>query len=141
MLRCFIRSNPALCGMCRNLEPKGLMSRQLDARLSNADRLAVEQVLRKLPDGRVRERAKTLLLLSQPLLNWEVAKLQDLNIETLRLTWQRRVKEGIEALCDKDRSVTPRKLDATGVERLLQWVRQETLCAAELRSAILKHSA
>ena len=57
------------------------MSRQLDTRLSEADRLALEQVVRKSPDWRAHKRAKTLLLLSQPLLSREVAKLQDLNIE------------------------------------------------------------
>lgn len=108
------------------------MSRQLDTRLSEADRLALEQVVRKSPDWRARERAKTLLLLSQPLLSREVAKLQHLNIETVRVTWQRWVKEGMEALSDKPRSGAPRKLDATAVERLLQWAREEPLSATEL---------
>jgi hypothetical protein len=99
------------------------MSRQLDTRLSEADRLALEQVVRKSPEWRARERAKTLPLLSQPLLSREVAKLQDLNIETVRVTWQRWVKEGTKALNDKPRSAAPRKLDATAVERLLQWAR------------------
>ena len=69
------------------------MSRQLDTRLNEADRLALEQVVRKLPDWRARERAKTLLLLAQPLRNREVVKLQQLNIETVRVTWQRWVKQ------------------------------------------------
>ena len=83
-------------------------------------------MVRKSPDWRAREFAKTLLLLSQPLLSREVAKLQDLNIETVRVTWQRWVKEGMESLNDKPRSGTPRKLDETAVERLLQWARERS---------------
>lgn len=108
------------------------MSRQLDTRVSEADRLALEQVVRKSPDWRARERAKTLLLLSQPLLSREVAKLQHLNIETVRVTWQRWVKEGMESLSDKPRSGAPRKLDDAAVERLLQWAREQPLTATEL---------
>ena len=108
------------------------MSRQLDTRLSEADRLDLEQVVRKSPDWRARERAKTLLLLSQPLLSREVAKLQHLNIETVRVTWQRWVKEGMESLSDKPRSGAPRKLDEAAVERLLQWAREQPLTATEL---------
>ena len=99
------------------------MGKQLDTLLSEEDRLALEQVVRKSPDWRARERAKTLLLLSQPLLSREVAKLQDLNIETVRVTWQCWVKEGMEALFDKPCSGAPHKLDAAAVERLLQWAR------------------
>ena len=58
------------------------MGKRLDTRLSEEDRQALEQMVRKSPDWRARERAKTLLLLSQPLLSREVAKVQDLNIET-----------------------------------------------------------
>ena len=108
------------------------MGKRLDTRLSEADRLALEHVVRKSPDWRARERAKTLLLLSQPLLSREVAKVQDLNIETVRVTWQRWVKEGMDALFDKPRIGAPAKLDAAAVERLVQWARQEPLSATEL---------
>ena len=108
------------------------MGKRLDTRLSEADRLALEHVVKKSPDWRARERAKTLLLLSQPLLSREVAKVQDLNIETVRVTWQRWVKEGMDALFDKPRIGAPAKLDAAAVERLVQWGRQEPLSATEL---------
>lgn len=45
------------------------MGKRLDTQLSEEDRLALEQVVRKSPDWRSRERAQTLLLLSQPLLS------------------------------------------------------------------------
>ena len=70
------------------------MGKRLDTRLSEEDRLALEHVVKKSPDWRARERDKTLLLLSQPLFSREVAKVQELNIETVRVTWQRWVKEG-----------------------------------------------
>ncbi len=75
------------------------MGKRLDTRLSEEDRMALEQVVRKSPDWRARERAKTLLL-SQPLLSREVAKLQNLHIETVRTTWQHWVKEGMDGLSD-----------------------------------------
>jgi transposase len=108
------------------------MGKPLDTRLSEEDRLALKQVVRKSPDWRARERAKTLLLLSQPLLSREVAKLQNLNIETVRVTWQRWVKEGMDALSDKPRSGAPSKLDAVAIERLMQWAREKPSSATEL---------
>ena len=108
------------------------MGKRLDTRLSEQDRLALEHVVKKSPDWRARERAKTLLLLCQPMLSREVAKVQDLNIETVRVTWQRWVKEGMDALFDKPRIGAPAKLDAAAVERLVQWARQEPLSATEL---------
>jgi transposase len=108
------------------------MGKRLDTRLSEADRLALEHVVKKSPDWRARERAKTLLLLCQPMLSREVAKVQDLNIETVRVTWQRWVKEGMDALFDKPRIGAPAKLDAAAVERLVQWAHEEPLSATEL---------
>ena len=108
------------------------MGKRLDTRLSEQDRLALEHVVKKSPDWRARERAKTLLLLCQPMLSREVAKVQDLNIETVRVTWQRWVKEGMDALFDKPRIGAPAKLDAAAVERLVQWAHEEPLSATEL---------
>ena len=108
------------------------MGKRLDTRLSEEDRLALEQVVKKSPDWRARERAKTLLLLSQPMLSREVAKVQDLNICTVRETWWRWVQEGMACLHDKPRSGAPRKLDETAVERLLQWARETPSTATEL---------
>ena len=86
----------------------------------------------KSADWRASERAKTLLLLSPPLLSREVAKVQDLNICTVRETWQRWLREGMDCLYDKPRSGAPRKLDQAAVDRLVQWAREEPLTATEL---------
>lgn len=108
------------------------MGKRLDTRLSEQDRLALEQVVRKSPDWRARKRAKTLLLLSQPMLSREVAKVQDLNICTVRDTWQRWLKEGKACLHEKPRSGAPSKLDQAAVDRLVQWAREEPLSATQL---------
>lgn len=108
------------------------MGKRLDTHLSAEDRLALEHVHKKSPDWRARERAKTLLLLGQPLLSREVAQVQDLNICTVRDTWQRWLKEGMSCLHDKPRSGAPRKLDDAAVQRLTQWVREEPLSATQL---------
>ncbi len=108
------------------------MGKRLDTRLSEEDRQALELVVRKSQDWRARERAKTLLLLCQPLLSREVARVQDLNICTVRETWQRWLQEGMGCLYDKPRSGAPRKLDQVAVDRLVQWAREEPLTATEL---------
>jgi len=108
------------------------MGKLLDSRLSEEDRLALERVVRKSADWRARERAKTLLLLRQPLISREVAKVQDLNICTVRNTWQRWLREGMECLYDKPRSGAPSKLDLAAVDRLMQWARKEALSATQL---------
>ena len=67
-------------------------------RLSEEDRMALEQVVRKSPDWRARERVKTLLL-SQPLLSREVAKLQNLHINRAR-PGSTGSEEGMDGLSD-----------------------------------------
>lgn len=108
------------------------MGKRLDTRLSEEDRLALEEVVRKSPDWRARERAKILLLLCQPMLSREVAQVQDLNICTVRDTWQRWLREGMACLYDKPRSGAPSKLDRAAVERLVQWAREQPLTATQL---------
>jgi transposase len=113
------------------------MGKRLDTRLSEEDRLALEQVVKKSPDWRARERAKTVLLLGQGLLRREVAQLQELNVGTVGQTWQRWGQEGMACLSDKPRSGAPRKLDETEVKRLAQWAHQSALSAPEL---LLQHT-
>ncbi len=91
------------------------MGKRLDTRLSEEDRLALEQVLRKSLDWRARERAKTLLLLCWPTLSCEVAQVQDLNICTVRDTWQRWLGDCMQCLYDKPRSGALSKLDQAGL--------------------------
>jgi len=108
------------------------MGKRLDTHLSEEDRLALEQVIKKSPDWRARERARTLLLLGQSLLCREVAQVQDLNICTVGQTWQHWRQEGMDCLSDKPRSGAPRKLDEAAAQRLVQWAREQPLSAPEL---------
>ena len=113
------------------------MGKRLDTRLSDEDKLALEQVVKKSADWRARERAKTVLLLGQGLLRREVAELQELNVGTVGQTWQRWSQEGMAGLSDKPRSGAPRKLGETEVKRLAQWAREDALSAPEL---LLQHT-
>jgi len=108
------------------------MGKRLDTHLSEEERVALERVIKKSPDWRARERAKTLLLLGQSLLCREVAQLQDLNICTVGQTWQHWRQEGMDCLSDKPRSGAPRKLDEAAAQRLVQWAREQPLSAPEL---------
>ena len=65
------------------------MGKRLETHLSEEDRQALEQVVKKSSDWRARARAKTVLLLGQSLLCREVAQVQDLNIGTVGQTWRR----------------------------------------------------
>ena len=105
------------------------MSKRLHTHLSEDDRLALEQVVRKSSDWRARERAKTLLLLGQSLLCREVAKVQDLKICTVGQTWRHWCQEGMACLSDKPRSGAPRKLNEAAAQRLRQWAREQPLSA------------
>ena len=113
------------------------MGKRLDTRLSEEDRLALERVLKKSPDWRARERAKTVLLLGQGLLRREVAQRQEPNVGTVGQTWQRWRQDGMAGLSDKPRSGAPRKLGETEVKRLARWAREEALSASEL---LLQHT-
>jgi transposase len=108
------------------------MGKRLDTRLSDADKLALEEVVRQSADWRARERARTLLLLCQPMLSREVAAVQNLNICTVRDTWARWLQEGMACLSDKPRSGAPSKLDQAAIDRLLKWAAEEPLTATQL---------
>jgi transposase len=114
------------------------MGKRLDTYVSEEDRLALEQVIKKSPDWRARERARTLLLLGQSLLCREVAQVQDLNICTVGQTWRHWRQEGMDCLSDKPRSGAPRKLDEAAAQRLVQWAREQPLSAPEL---LQRHTA
>ena len=90
------------------------MGKPLDTSLSEEDRQALEQVIKKSPDWRARERAKTLLLPGQALVCREVAQIQNLNICTVGQTWRRWRQEGVDCLSDKPRRGATRKLDEAG---------------------------
>ena len=98
------------------------MARQrLEVALDEADVQALRQVDKKSNDWRARERARTLLLLGQGKSLEEVAQSQDITTRTVRNTWARWCREGLDSLLDKPRCGAPRKLDEAALERLTQW--------------------
>ena len=126
-----MRSNPAHCGMCRDVEPKRL-DEQAFGHAFERSRQTGFRAGRAQVTGLVRPRTRQAPAAvgatpAQPR-GGQVAAPQYRD----RVTWQRWVKEGMEALSDKPRSGAPRKLDEAAIERLLQWARQEPLSAIEL---------
>ena len=100
--------------------------------LSPDEKRTLEQVIKKDRDWRVRERAQTLLLLSQGLSCKEIAARQGLcaaTVCTTRRVWR---DERLAGLADKPRCGAPHKLSEPEVQRLVQWASTEPLTAAAL---------
>ena len=102
--------------------------------LSAADKEALMQTEKKNPDWRVRERARTVLLLAQGKTCAQVAALQELSMRTVSSTRNRWIAAGLDGLADLPRSGAPAKLPRQQIERLLQWVRDEPLTVTALKA-------
>jgi transposase len=100
--------------------------------LNPDEKQKLEVVFKKEKDWRVRERAETLLLLSQGLSCEEVADRQGVAAATVRSTRGNRRNEGFASLTDKPRCGAPHKLSEPEVQRLVQWASTEPLTAAAL---------
>lgn len=100
--------------------------------LSPDEKQLLERVFKKDKEWRVRERAQTLLLLSQGLSCEEVAARQGLCAATVRTTRRVWRNEGLAGLADKPRCGAPHKLSEPEVQRLVQWANTEPLTAAAL---------
>jgi transposase len=100
--------------------------------LNPDEKQKLEVVFKKEKDWRVRERAETLLLLSQGLSCEEVADRQGLCAATVRSTRGNWRNEGFASLTDKPRCGAPHKLSEPEVQRLVQWASTEPLTAAAL---------
>ena len=100
--------------------------------LSPDESQALERVFKKDKDWRVRERAQTLLLLSQGLRCEEVAERQGVCAATVRSTRGDWRNEGLAGLADKPRCGAPHEFSEPEVQRLVQWACTEPLTAAAL---------
>lgn len=100
--------------------------------LSAADQEALVQAERKNPDWRVRERAKSMLLLAQGKTCAQVAAMQELSMRTVSNTRKRWMAAGLNGLADLPRSGAPAKVPEPEAERLLQWARDEPLTLTAL---------
>jgi transposase len=100
--------------------------------LGAEDRAALEEIVRKASDWRMRERAQTVLHFGNGLRAKEIVQLQNLNLDTVydrRKFW---LADGVASLADKPRSGAPAKLSEAQRERLRQWATTQALTSRQL---------
>ena len=100
--------------------------------LNPSEKQMLERAVHRHENWRVRERAQTLLLLSQ---GWKcdaVAEHLGLCAATVRSTRRSWWDEGFLGLADKPRCGAPHKLTESDVQRLAQWADAEPLTAKAL---------
>ena len=93
--------------------------------LSDEQRRALQDVLKRGSDWCERDRAQTVLLMGQGQTCKQVALAQDLSPHTARDTRSHWRRDGMACLADKPCSGAARKLDEMQIERLAQWAREE----------------
>ena len=101
-----------------------------------------EQLLRiKKYDGnwRVRERAESILLLSESLSCAKVGAILGIAGKTVQTTKMAWFKEKFASLEDKPRCGAPKKLQKEAVEKLLELADSKPCCATELLDAHIKN--
>lgn len=102
--------------------------------LSDRDRQSLQRLVKRDVDGRVRERAFSLLLLAEGMTCQRVAERQDLSLQTVSATRRRWLDHGLAGLPDRPRCGAPIKLSLAERERLWQWAREEPLTLTALRA-------
>ena len=100
--------------------------------LDEDSRTQLQRIVKRSGDWRERERAQTLLLLDSGLFAQAVAHQLGLNVRTVRTTHIRWRQNAFASLPDKPRSGAPQKLDATHLQRLVQWAKDDPLTAPAL---------
>ncbi len=100
--------------------------------LSASDRQTLHHLIKRDPDGRVRERAQSLLLLAAGRTCPQVAEQQGLTLQTVSATRRRWLDYGLSDLPDRARCGAPTKRTPAETERLLTWARQEPLTLTAL---------
>ena len=96
--------------------------------LDEDSRTQLRRIVKRSGDWRERERAQTLLLLDSGLFAQAVADQLGLSVRTVRTTHMRWRQNALASLPDKPRSGAPQKLDATHMERLVQWAKLRQPC-------------
>jgi transposase len=104
--------------------------------LSPNEKQMLEHAVHRHQNWRVRERAQTLLLLSQGWNCETVAEHLGLCAATVRSTRRSWWSEGFSGLVDKPRCGAPHKLTESDVQRLAQWADAEPLTA---KSLLVRH--
>lgn len=100
--------------------------------LSESERETLRAIIKKGADWRERDRAETILALSDGKTVVEVAEKQGLKPETVRERRRKWLKRGFASLLDRYRSGAPSKLTDGHREQLRCWVEAEALTARVL---------
>lgn len=104
--------------------------------LSEADRAALEEIVKKGQDWRMRHRAQTLLYFSEGCSAKDIATRQDLHLDTVYDRRKHWLKDGFASLADKQRSGAPPKVNEAQREQLRAWASTEALTARDLVSRV-----
>lgn len=100
--------------------------------LSETEREALRAIIKKGMDWRERDRAQTILSLSEGKTATQVAEEQGVKAETVRTRRRKWWKWGFASLADRQRSGAPSKLTHEHRERLRQWMDAEPLTSRAL---------
>jgi transposase len=90
--------------------------------LSESERAQLETIIKKGSDWRERERAETILMLSEGQKVDEVAEYQGLKPEAIRERRRKWWRNGLNSLPDQPRSGAPSKLTDAHRSQLKEWV-------------------
>ena len=106
--------------------------------LTEEEKAELEKIIKKGKDWRERERAETILLLSEGLSVLKVSEKQGVIAETVRERRRRWYKKGMLSLVDERRSGAPSKLNEDHRACLKNWMDKEALGSRELLSRLKK---
>lgn len=95
--------------------------------LTETDRELLQVIIKKGSDWRERERAQTILMLSEGQATFEVAKKQGVMPEAIRERRRKWLKNGLASLPDQPRSGAPSKLNDDHRALLKEWIDAEPL--------------
>lgn len=101
-----------------------------------ADRAALEEIVKKGQDWRMRHRAQTLLYFSEGCSAKDIATRQDLHLDTVYDRRKHWLKDGFASLADRQRSGAPPKVSEAQREQLRAWASAEALTARDLVSRV-----
>ena len=107
------------------MKPKGLS-------LTEEEREALQKIVKRGSDWRMRERAQTVLYLGEGRKALDIAREQERSLDTVyerRKQWE---KSGMASLSDKPRSGAPSKLSAEQKGQVAQWATEQAQTSREL---------
>jgi transposase len=100
--------------------------------LSEENRSVLEEIYKRDPNWRIRERAQTLLLLDDKFSRIEVAEHVGINLRTVGTTMNEWLKNGIYSLSDRPRYGAPSKINSEERAFLKKAATEEPLSAKDL---------